>query len=56
MLQAKCDTWLAELVVITNEMGRKCSFALLFYFFLSDLSLALINNLTCCSFSCFKVL
>ena len=29
-LQAKCDTWLAELVVITNEMGRKCSFALLF--------------------------
>ena len=23
-LQDKCDAWLAELVVITNEMGRKC--------------------------------
>ena len=23
-LQDKCDAWLAELVVITNEMGHKC--------------------------------
>ena len=23
-LQDKCDAWLAELVVITNDMGRKC--------------------------------
>ena len=50
-LQDKCDAWLAELVVITNDMGRKCPFALLFYFSLSALSLALIHNLTCCSFS-----
>ena len=55
-LQAKYDTWLAELVVITNDMGRKCSFALLVYFFLSDLSFALINNLTRCNFSFFRVL
>ena len=27
-LQGKCDAWLAELVVITNEMGGKCSFSL----------------------------
>ena len=51
VLQAKCDAWLAELVVITNEMGRKCFLALVPCFFLSDLSLALINNLTRCSFS-----
>ena len=55
-LQAKCDAWLAELVVITTEMGHKCSFALLSYLFLSDLSFALINNLTRCSFSFFRVL
>ena len=26
-LQAKCDAWLAELVEITKELGRKYSFA-----------------------------
>ena len=56
VLQAKCHTLLAELVVITNEMGRKCSFAIISYFFLSDLSLALSNNLTRCSFSYVRVL
>ena len=51
VLQAKCDAWLAELVVITNEMGRKCFLALVPCFLLSDLSLTLIDNLTHCSFS-----
>ena len=26
-LQAKCDAWLAELVEITKELGRKCFLA-----------------------------
>ena len=55
-LQAKCDAWHAKLVVITNEMGRKCFFALVSFFLLSDLSLALINNLTRCSFSYVRIL
>ena len=57
-LQAKCDAWLAELVVITNEMGRKC-LCLLRTFpccYFSELSLASTNNLTCCSLSLFRVL
>ena len=45
-LQAKCDAWLAELVVITKELGRKYSFAFLSFSFLSDISFVLVNNLT----------
>ena len=56
VLQAKCDAWLAELAVITKELGRKCSFDLISFFFLSDLPFALVNNLTRCSFYHFRVL
>ena len=57
-LQAKCDTWLAELVVITNQMGHKCLslFRTFPCFYFSELSLASTNNLTRCSFSFFRVL
>ena len=57
-LQDKCDALLAELVVITNEMGRKCLslFRTFPCFYFSELSLASINNLTLCSLSFFRVL
>ena len=45
-LQAKCDAWLAELVVITKELGRKYPFAFISFSFLFDIALVLVNNLT----------
>ena len=45
-LQAKCNAWLAELVVITKELGRKYSFAFISFSFLFDMPFALVNNLT----------
>ena len=45
-LQAKCDAWLAELVMITKELGRKYSFAFISFSFLSDIPFVLVNNLT----------
>ena len=45
-LQAKCEAWLAELVVITKELGRKYSLAFISLSFLYDISFFLVNNLT----------
>ena len=57
-LQDKCAAWRAELVVITNEMGRKCLslFRTFPCCYFSELIFASTNNLTCCSFSLFIVL
>ena len=44
-LQAKCDVWLAELVGITKELGRKYPSAFISFSF-SDISFFLVNNLT----------
>ena len=55
-LQAKCDAWLAELVVITKELGRKYSSAFISFSFLINIPFVLVNNLPWCSFSLFRVL
>ena len=46
VLHAKCDAWLAELVVITKELGSKYSFAFTSFSFLFDIPFVLVNNLT----------
>ena len=46
VLQAKCDAWPAELVVITKDLCRKYSSALISIFFHPDISFVLVNNLT----------